>query len=338
MVETQSINVLAEEEQFFSKPFYMSYSALNKLLYCPKLFYDWYVLKKREELLDSHLVEGKLTHCLLLEEDKFPEQFMVSPTKVPGDNARALLDKIYTYYKQEEAQGGTRLELREFEETVIQIMEEMNYFQNLKTDQQRIEKICTEENNNYFEFLKVREKKVIVDNETLQRCKDSVSVLTSNSKVRELLRLDGPFKDVAAYNEIHLQSEGEPFGLKGILDNVTVDYVNKRVRINDLKVISKSLDEFPDTVEYYRYWLQAAMYLAMVADNKGVLAIGPDFSYEFHFIVIDKYSQVYCFEVSEASKVKWMDGLGKVLATASYHFEKRNFTLPAKYLLDGVTL
>ena len=50
------------EKEFYSKPLYLSYSGLNKLLFSPKLYYKHYVLQQREEKLESYLIDGKVIH------------------------------------------------------------------------------------------------------------------------------------------------------------------------------------------------------------------------------------------------------------------------------------
>ena len=64
------INKQKEEEFYARDKFNFSYSSLNKLLFSPSLFYKDYILQDREIRTDKHLVEGKLIHCLLLEQEK----------------------------------------------------------------------------------------------------------------------------------------------------------------------------------------------------------------------------------------------------------------------------
>ena len=51
------------EEAFYAKEYNFSYSSLNKLLFSPKVFYKQYVLKQREEKMESYLIDGKVVHC-----------------------------------------------------------------------------------------------------------------------------------------------------------------------------------------------------------------------------------------------------------------------------------
>ena len=78
-------------ENFYSKYFMFSYSSLNKLLHSAPLFYNWYILKERQDSLESYLVEGKVIHCLILEEGMFDKQFIVMPGVLPGVSNKKIV-------------------------------------------------------------------------------------------------------------------------------------------------------------------------------------------------------------------------------------------------------
>jgi hypothetical protein len=84
-----------ELEKFYKEKFYFSYSGLNKLLYSPALFYNHYVLNQREDSTDPHLVGGRVLHCLLFEPEKYDEQFISLPGKLPTDSQRKIIDNIF---------------------------------------------------------------------------------------------------------------------------------------------------------------------------------------------------------------------------------------------------
>ncbi len=134
MIDT--INILALEEEFYNKKFFFSYSSLSKLLYSPKLFYSQYVLKQREEKTDAHLIEGKVIHCLLLEEDKFNEKFIISPLLLPSDNIKGLVDRVFRIAKEN---NQLDLDLKDHKDSILAILTEINLHQSLKTDDQRID-------------------------------------------------------------------------------------------------------------------------------------------------------------------------------------------------------
>jgi len=157
-------------------------------------------------------------------------------------------------------------------------------------------------------------------------------------KLFEQEQTDFDLDPITSYKEKYLKSELQnlDFGLHGYIDYFKVDTENKTAVISDLKTTSKSITDFRETVDFYNYWLQAAIYMKLVYDF-----LGDDkdsYRIDFNFIVIDKYNQVYVFEVGENSINTWADGLGGVLKTAEFHYKSRNYSLPMDFLVNKVKL
>lgn len=328
-------------KEFYAKPFYLSYSGLNKLLYSPSLFYRHYILQQREEKLESYLVDGKVIHCLLLDDGSFDDQFMLMPASLPTGNTRTVVDKVFAIYNQDLKEGIQRSgDLSIYGPQVIEILKEIKLHQSLKTDQQRIDKIITDETKAYWEFLKIRRDKTLIDSETLQRCNEAVNALRMNTKVSELLGLlVNEMQNVTVHNEIFLTVETDKaFGLKGIVDNVLIDHDNKTIWINDLKTTGKTITDFKETIDFYHYWAQAAIYERLVRFRFSDL-ITEEWKIVFTFIVIDKYNQVYPFQVSRATMTKWQQDLEVKLNEAEWHYKNRNYALPYQFMIEpGVIL
>ena len=325
---------------FYSTPFYMSYSGLNKLMYSPAVFYKHYVLQQREEKPESYLIDGKVIHCLLLDDGSFDDQFMLIPSTLPGDTGKKVINKVFAIYSQELLQGIERNgNLEIYSQEILSVLKEIKLHQSLKTDQQRIDKITTPENKSYWEFLKIKGDKILLDSETLNRCRDSVEILRSNTSVADQLGLlINEIDNVTIYNEKDLIMETSySFGLRGVVDNIKVDHDQKLILINDLKTTSKSLSEFKDTIEVYNYWAQAAIYERLVEYHfKEMLT--EEWKVEFNFIVIDKYQQVYSFMVSSETMSGWQDRLDKCLQEAEWHYKNKNYSLPYQFASGRVVL
>jgi len=334
---TETIKTPQElEKEFYSKPLYLSYSGLNKLLFSPKVYYKHYVLQQREEKLDSYLIDGKVIHNLLLDDGSFDKSFILLPSTLPTGNSRLVIDKIYNLVKE-----GPGL-LSNYTAEILDILKQINLHQSLKTDEQRLAKIVTEETISYFEFLKVKGSKDLIDSETLQRCNEAVDVLKNNSKATELLgTYRSEMENTKIHNELELSLDSSvalrSFGLKGIVDNIKVDFDNKIVYINDLKTTGKTISDFEETVKYYNYNLQAAIYHRLVKE-KLKDSINADWKIVFHFIVVDKYNQVYCFEVSTGTMQNWQSELDLKLAEAEWHYKNNEYNLPFKFETSQVTL
>jgi len=280
--------------------------------------------------MEQHLIEGRLLHCLLLEEDKFDEQFVLSPSKLPGDSAKKVLDKVFT---RALIDGYTELPLEDLSTDILILLQEINLHQSLKTDEQRVEKMVTDENKSYYDFLRTKGDKLVIDNETLEKVRISVDEVKNNSKAWNVLGIGGP----NTQSEVPLQIDmlNYNFGLKGIVDNIRVAHDEKTIYINDLKTTGKMIQDFPETVEYYKYWLQAAVYVRLVRASMPELS---NYKIKFHFVVVDKINQCYAFEVSQVTLNKWSDDLDDVLKIAAYHYDSRNYDLPYAYKEGNVIL
>ena len=340
---------ITKESEFYADTFRFSYSSLNKLLYSPGVFYQEYVLGIKEIRTDAHLVEGKLIHYLMLDEASFGDRFILSPESLPTGNSKDVVDVVFSLIKE-----GEDKPLWQYSEEILETLRQINLHQKLvddkkpdkdgiqKTgDEKRLEKILTKECVSYFDFLKLRAGRDIIDQATLDKCTQAAEALKANPKIVELLGLDKIVtEEFAIYNELPIfvsKYRDYPFGIKGILDNLVVDVEKKLVRINDVKTSSKSISDFPESVEYWKYWLQAAMYLELAKDFLDKV-LDDTWTIEFNFIVIDKYNQVYAFKVSNESMKKWSEDLQVALNEGRYHYESKDYTLPYKFVAEEVLL
>ena len=334
----ESIQIM--ENDFYSKPFQFSYSSLNKLLWNPQAFYQMYVLGNKEEKTDSYLVNGKIIHTLLLEEHKFNDQFIVSPSKLPNDNTKIVLDRVFAHAQELQKNGDTRTELADYENAVLDVLLDMNLHQSLKTDQQRIDKINTQDAINYWEFMKNKGSKILIDQATYDFCKTGVDLIKMNNQVSTLLGLDtNDFSNKEVFNELSLTAKmnNKPFNIKGIIDNLVIDHDKKTIYINDVKTTSKDLKDFHESIEFYNYSLQAAIYCSLIG-IKFINLIDAGYKMKFHFVVIDKSYQVYPFPVSDSTLNNWLSKLLIQLDKAEWHYVNKNYELPYDFALGNVVL
>jgi|GEM_PF-1382933 len=332
------------EQEFYAKPFLMSYSGLNKLLYSPKMFYNHYILKQREDRTDTHLIDGKVIHSLLLNDGSFDENFILLPASLPSDNTRKIIDKVNEHFltlSEEEQTKDDALLLGTYSDIILKSLKEINLHQSLKTDEQRLAKIITEETITYFQFLRIKGRRDIIDTETLKRCNESIDFLKADSRVCDLLGLyKSETENTDVFNEIELSSDVvgiDKIGLKGFADNIKIDHDNKVIFINDLKTTGKTITDFSETVKFYNYHIQAAIYTRLVKEVYKHI-ITPEWSVIFNFIVIDKYNQVYAFEVSTTSLATWDEELQKKLIEADWHYKNNNYNLPYSFATGLVML
>jgi hypothetical protein len=328
------------EKNFYKNKFYFSYSGINKLLYSPSAFYNHYILNEREDKKDAHLVGGSVLHCLLLDPEEYDNKFIDLPGKLPTDSQKKLIDNIFKIHCKIK---NNILILDDYYQDILTYLLTANLYQTLKTDQQRLDKILIYENQEYFEFLKKSLDKTIVDEPTLHSCKKQVELLKNNKNIRTLLQLDKTEEDkhIEVFNELYIKMEHEqlPFGFHGYLDNIVIDNDSKTIFINDLKTTSKSIQDFPEAVEYYKYWIQAVIYLILVSekflnDKKDK----NEWKIQVTFIVIDKYNLIYPYQVSKETMNVWKKDFKNVIDIAKWHYENINFELPYELANGNVKL
>jgi hypothetical protein len=328
------------EKDFYAKPFSFSYSSLNKLMWNPQAFYQMYVLGNREEKTESYLVNGKIIHALLLEEAKFYDQFIVSPTNLPTGSVRTVIDRVFAHAQELQANGDQRKEFVDFSDAVLDVLKDINLHQSLKTDQQRIDKMYTPEAMSYWEFIKAKGSRTLIDQETYDFCKTGVDLIKMNKQVCNLIGCNvTEFENKEVFNELPLDCKinNKKFGLKGILDNIVFDHDKKIIYINDIKTTSKDLKDFPESIEFYNYWLQAAIYTTMIA-IKFIHLIDLGYELKFHFVVIDRAYQVYPFPVSQDTMNNWFTKLTDSLEKAEWHYTNKKYELPHDFAIGKVTL
>lgn len=332
-----------DELFFYEKKFYFSYSSLSKLLYCPEIFYKEYILGEREVSDAVYLTEGRLIHCLLLEPKRFEEQFIVMTGKLPGDNTKSVIDRVYVHHsilkKEGEHKGDS---LTDYNDAILDVLLDMNLHQSLKTDEQRIAKICTPDSLIYWKFMNDSYGKQIIDAEMYERCKAIVDKIKLNPEISSLLKLNHDsewWSTTDVFNEIPIEMDLKkyPFGLKGVVDNIVIDPIDKIIKVNDFKTTNKTLADFPETAKFYRYNLQAAIYNLLVI-NKYSDLIKEGYKVEFRFVVIDKNHQIYAFLVSDETMKTWIGELQTVLKTADYHYTNKDYTLPYQFKQGTVVL
>lgn len=316
------------EKTFYDKKFYFSYSSLSKLLWNPVAFYHIYVLGLREEKITPSLLNGKVIHALLLSTDVFNDMFIISPDNLPTGNTKTVIDRIYNH-SLELADSRTKLE--DYENAIVDVLLDMNLHQSLKTDKQRIEKIITPQSINYWEFLKKKGNKELIDQSTYDYCNTAANQVKDDEKLVKLLGFNvTQFDNIEVYNEYEVKHDmtSFSFGLKGIIDNLVINHDEKVIYINDIKTSSKDLINFTESIEYYSYWMQAAIYTIICYLKYSNLIVVKNYSVKFHFIVIDQNFLTYAFPVSNTTIEKWIDQVTEKLKIAEYHYNNKKYELP----------
>lgn len=345
-------NIVFEEknqklEEFYQRYTHFSYSAINTLLWNPRVFYRKYVELEEEDSQSEQLIIGKCIHTLILTPEKFEDFFMVSPTNLPTGNTKIVIDKVFKHHKLLCELDGqytvTPVQITDYEDTILDILKEIDLHQSLTDDkvkpgetgrtgdQKRLDKILTEESINYWNFLINSFKKDVIDLNTYNYCLGAANTIKEDPELSSLLGLDITefTADREVYNEVYLESglKDYEFGVKGIVDNYVINHTDKIITINDLKTTTKELIKFSDSVDTFRYWLQAAIYMCLVFKKHEDL-IEQGYDIRFNFLVIDSNYMTYVFPVKPATMDYWVTKTLDVFKRVHYHYENKKYELP----------
>jgi hypothetical protein len=332
-----------------TEKFYFSYSSLVKLINDPKLFYKEYILGEKETKDEKYLKEGQLFHLFVLEPERFDEKFILLPTSIPTGYSLETLNKLITVVLSDVAfdDDGNPLEtytipdLNFLHEYILDIMQRNNFYQSLKTDQQRLDKIINPEGQLYWHVLQqqFQNKRTIVDVAMVSKAKEKADLMLKNEECQQLINSYNSKEDVRKELELQYDVPNYSFGLKGVIDCVKIDYTNETIYITDFKTTSKSLKDWRNSFETseYMYWLQVIIYKELI------LSLVPNGSktawkLKVNFPVIDKNNNVYVFGVSVNSLYEWQIKTKEMLEIAKWHYENEKYELPYEYYVGKIEL
>jgi hypothetical protein len=336
---------LLNHEEFFSKveDLNLSASALKLLIENPKTYYKHYVLNEREVKKGKHFDEGSLIHCMVLEPEELQNRFVNMGVPTPSDNTKGCIDYLLSLERNAS-------ELEEYTQEIVDYLKEINLHQSLVDDkkpdtngvmltgdQKRVAKIVNENTIEYFRIMVEAREKTIVDAASWDKCYAKAQAILTNEKALFLLKPVNDTDEVRYELELSDRPDELQFGVKGILDVIKVDRVNKTIYVSDIKSHGGKLKDFKDSAEKYDYWLQPVIYKLLAQSLLRKQAF--DFKIEFNFIVVDQNDNVYCFPVGEETYEKWMKQLVYMINTeANYHLTTQDFTLPYQFANNLVSL
>lgn len=146
--------------------------------------------------------------------------------------------------------------------------------------------------------------------------------------------------DITIYSEISFEIPYRKVILRGIVDMVEVNHVNKTIRVIDLKTGGDTAEEFTNSFVKWRYYLQEAVYMIAVDKIKEILGVKDYKVLPFQFLYIglrEKLPVIY--EVNE----KWHNaaltgfttasgyvyrGLDELISEIEYHWLNKIYDIP----------
>lgn len=326
--ELSASEKLTREDEFFNKRIVLSYSALNKLLYCPQSYYNYYILQQKEQDSGKYAVEGKMMHCLLLNPQDFEDNFVISPTTLPSEKLILALQSVFnTVHVKFEVPS---LSLSDYPKEMLEALTVNNLYQSYKDDAKKLSSAINDKSQAYWEFLVgcTDSSKSIVSYDQFTDAQKAVDKIKENTYIMTLMGYyTEPGEIVQQMNEQDLQAiQDRMFDVKGILDNLVINHATETIFINDLKKSAKDILSFEDSILKYRYDIQAAMYYTLVRDT--IANKYPGYKIEFRFIVVDNMLQIAPVRITEQTMIQWLANLEETFKKVTFHFSERRFDLP----------
>ena len=112
---------------------------------------------------------------------------------------------------------------------------------------------------------------------------------------------------------------------------------NSNLDLSRYKLNGKTISDFPETINFYNYWLQASIYVNLVLKNIDVEDVS-SYKINFKFAVIDKYDQMFVFPVSNETLMTWGENLHITLKMVNFHYKENRYELPYQFMNEKIYL
>lgn len=293
---------------------------------CPAKFYD-YINGKLEGEKSPSLERGDYIHKFILT----PEEFSVLViNKMPSEAVQEMVKEIFAkaaYMKSAEEQAA--LILGECTNFINEALAAKDWYSN-RTIESRTATLL-KEGEEYFNALKVMGDRTVLNSdlyETIKRCAESIQM----NDAAKLLLVDSPGQEAFNELEIYWTEEwgGMQLSFKAKIDRLVVDHKEKTFSIIDFKTTSKNIHNFPESVDYYRYYRQISFYEHAVKDwleKQGYL----NYQADDHYIVAVEtkgYYQCRVYIISEPYLRKGRKETADLLNRIVFHFSTQDWIRP----------
>ena len=241
---------------------------------------------KLETLFDKvetpSLVFGSAVDAIITGgQEEFDKQFMVAEFPSISDNLQTIAKILFDRY------SDTYRSISDIDDEILaKVGEECNYYAGDKYKKTRVKKI-KEECQEYYTIMYSAKGKKIINTETYDKVCQCVKALRTSPATSKYFGDDTD--DFQHFYQLKFKMPIDDFEVRGMLDLVIVDHINKTIYPIDLKTSSTPEWEFFRSFIKWRYDIQARLYWKILRYN---LDQHPEFKdYEvadFTFIVVNK--------------------------------------------------
>lgn len=297
-------------------------SRLKLILSDPKSY------KNEVQIESDSLRFGSLVDCLILDEDKFEEKYLIAKAKEPTATLLEIFNKTFPDCTESQ-----------IEEIVNQQTEDGKYIYWGSTKKPELRR-ANWDNPEFWDYWKEKEKAkqfILVSQENYNQAIEAKFNFRRDGFIAKLLRE----KEINTH--VVLQFNYEEFNCKSELDIVLIDHKEKTIQEIDLKSSSSNRFGFVSDIKKYRYDFQRAFYnigMKKYAEELGYTLLAPSIIYIPSF----SNSPCYLFEFEEkyVSGLNYTDKYGNVIESVDSAFERLTWHLnndlweyPMDYYING---
>lgn len=297
-------------------------SRLKMILSDPKSYRD------NIQIESDSLRFGSLVDCLILDEDKFEQKYLIAKAKEPTATLLEIFNKTFPHCNESQ-----------IEEIVNQQSEDGKYiYWGSTKDFEKRRKNW--DNPEFWDYWKEKEKAnnfILVSQENYDQAISAKNNFERDSFITTL------FKEKEINTHTLLQFNYEEFNCKGELDIMLIDHNNKSIQEIDLKSSSSNRFGFMSGIKKYRYDFQRAFYnigMKKYAEELGYTLLAPCIIYIPSF----SNSPCYLFEFEEKyiTGLDYTDKYGNIVESVDSAFQRLTWHLnndlwdyPMDYYING---
>ena len=192
-------------------------------------------------------------------------------------------------------------------DTILKIVKHNGFWSSTKDEDKLISNFDKSE---FWDYIKIKletKNKIVVTQKESQDANECVSLLLTHKNTHHLFN-----NNFQNYYQYKFEYEYRGFCLRGILDKMSIDHVNKIVYMEDVKTGSSRADEFSKSFIKYCYYFQEAIYSKAFDSICKQLELIDYTLAPFKFIFIGRGEKVpYVFEIND----KWHNAAIKGFTT-----------------------
>lgn len=285
----------------------------------------------RQTVVDNDGVKfGSLVDDILFnDQEYFKENYYIFDGEKPSATLGNLCDIILKNYT----------ELPNIQQ-VKQIIQHNEFWSNIKDPNKLEANFNKTEFWNYLTCKFDTVNKTVITTKEYHEAMDIVSILKEHAYSKSVL-----FNDHDNYHQFRIEFEYNKFTIRGIIDILTIDHVNKMVYITDLKTGKNPAIEFEDSFIKWRYYFQGAIYSLAFDSICNKLKLEGYTLAPFQFLYISKSDRIpFLYKMTD----KWISaaingfnikqykfkGLNELIDEIYWCWKNKEYAIP-KYIIEN---